>query len=54
MGKGLVVAAMLLVVSVMADISRKETAFSPPLSPQGWYEQQVEEGFGHIDALPKN
>jgi hypothetical protein len=54
MKKGYVVAAMLLALSVMAGVSRQQTTLRRSLDPQGWYEQQVEEGFGHLDTLRKN
>ena len=54
MNNALVVTAMLLAVGLMAGVSRNETNLSPSSDPHAWYEQQVEEGFGHLDQLPNH
>jgi hypothetical protein len=54
MNNTLVVAAMLVAVSLMAGVSRYEVASRPSSDPQGSFEQQVEEGFGHLDRLPNH
>jgi hypothetical protein len=52
MNNTLLVAAMLVAVSLMAGVSRNEATSRVSLDPHASFEQQVEEGFGHIDQLP--
>jgi hypothetical protein len=54
MNKTLIVAAMLVAVSLMAGVSRYEVASRPMPDSTGSFEQQVEEGFGHLDQLPNH
>jgi hypothetical protein len=40
--------------SLLACVPRPEPQAQAPLSRTAWYEQQVEEGFGRLDQLPRN
>jgi len=48
------VVAMMMAVGLMAGLSRTHAIQRPSLAPQAAFEQQIEEGFGHLDQLPNH
>ena len=54
MSQRAVLPLMLAVLALLSCVSQPEARLHASLSHAAWYEEQLEEGFGHLDRLPRN